>query len=332
MRRSTLLLFLLLLGWAVPGFSQAPGSTIGAGADVRVQVTFTDDRPASFHLKVELVTSGSEVQLKTTFTDDNGTCEFGGVRPGNYRVRVSGIGVKETTGRVFTISRGQGAHFEHIQVERVGEDAVTQSSTQAMVTAADLNVPGKARKEYEKGGEAMEEGKWEEARVRFEKAISLYPQYAAAHNDLGVVYMNTGHREQGRAMFEEAIRISDRYARAHRNLGILLFHEKKYAESEASFQKSLATDPLDAQALTMLAQVQLMLQKPLEAAATATRVHDLPHEQFAACHLIAARAYELLNKETDAMAEYTIFLKESPQNPNAPKVRAALDALKARTH
>jgi tetratricopeptide (TPR) repeat protein len=201
-----------------------------------------------------------------------------------------------------------------------------------MVTAADLNVPGKARKEYEKGGEAMEEGKWEEARVRFEKAISLYPQYAAAHNDLGVVYMNTGHREQGRAMFEEAIRISDRYARAHRNLGILLFHEKKYAESEASFQKSLATDPLDAQALTMLAQVQLMLQKPLEAAATATRVHDLPHEQFAACHLIAARAYELLNKETDAMAEYTIFLKESPQNPNAPKVRAALDALKARTH
>ncbi|HSA93036.1 MAG TPA: tetratricopeptide repeat protein [Terriglobales bacterium] len=331
MRRSILLLFLLSLGLAAQASAQARqfGTT---GASVRVQVTFTDDRPASARLKVELVTSGSEVQLNTAFTDDNGVCEFGGVRPGTYRVRVSGIGIRETVGRVFSISRGQATHFEYLPVERVGENEVTQTSTTATVAAADLNVPGKARKEYEKGGEAMEKGNWEGARVRFEEAIRLYPQYAAAHNDLGVVYMNTGQTEKGREMFETAVRLNDRYARAYRNLGILHFHEKSYPMAETSLQKALAGDPLDVQTLTMLAQVQLLLHKPLEAATTATRVHDLPHEQFVACHLIAARAYELLNKETDAMAEYTIFLKESPQNPNAPKVRAALDALKARTH
>ncbi len=331
MRRPTILL-LLLLGLAASSFAQQrPGMQGPSGADVRVQVTFTDDHPVNIQLKVEL-TSSSEIQVNTTFTDDNGLAVFPGVQPGNYRIRVTGMGVREAVGRVFNISRGQGAYFEYIRVERDGENAVTQTSSEAMIPAADLNVPSKARKEYEKGGQAMEAKNWEEARARFERAISLYPQYAAANNDLGVVFMNTGQPDRGREAFEKAIALNTHYARAHRNLGLLFFQEKKYVEAGASFEKALATEPMDAQSLTMLAQVQLLLHKPDEAAATARRAHEVPHEQFVVCHLIAARAYELLNKETDAMAEYTIFLRESPQNPSAPKVQAALDALRARTH
>ncbi|HXE92123.1 MAG TPA: tetratricopeptide repeat protein [Terriglobales bacterium] len=300
-------------------------------ARVMVRVTYSDDRPAKMQLRVQLLT-GSEQYTTEAFTDDQGQVEFSGVQPGTYRIRVSGMGIQETTTGAFTISRSQNSHTEFVRVERAkNADGSLAVPEEAMVSAADLNVPGKARKEYEKGGKAMEEGKWGEARARFEKAISLYPQYAAAHNDLGVVYMNTGERERGRAMFEKAIAINGRYARAHRNLGLLLFQEKRYAEAGTSFDKALATEPLDAQTLTMLAQVQLLLHKPEAAAATATKVHAVPHEQFAACHLIAARAYEAMNKETDAMAEYTIFLRESPNNPNAPRVQAALDALKART-
>ena len=113
MRRSTLVLFLLLV-LAARGFSQRSGATGSGGADVRVQVTFTDDHPANLQLKVELVTSSSEIQLNTAFTDDNGLCTFSGVQPGNYRVRVSGIGVRDAVGRVFSISRGQEIGRAHV--------------------------------------------------------------------------------------------------------------------------------------------------------------------------------------------------------------------------
>ena len=335
MRRSTLLVF-LLLGLATPGFSQrqpnapTPGSV--ATTDVRVQVVYTNDHPVDVQVRVELVATISDLQVLQAFTDGNGQCLLPRVPPGTYRIRVSGMGVQETVGQSFTITRAQGAAFQYIRVEPDKDKTDQPTSTEAMISAVDLNVPSKAKKEYAKGGQAAKKRDWEEAQTRFEKAISLYPQYVAAHNDLGVVFMNTGQRDKGRQMFEQAIALNDNYPRAHRNLGILLFQERKYGEAGTNLEKALAGDPLDAQALTVLAQVQLLLQKPLEAVATAIRVHALPHQQFVACHLIAARAYELLNKETDAMAEYTIFLKESPQNPNAPKVRAALDALKARTH
>src|SRR5580658_6779070 len=48
------------------------------------------------------------------------------------------------------------------------------------------------------------------------------PNFAAAHNNLGLAYMDLREWAKARAAFEDAIRLAPAYAEAHNNLGYLL--------------------------------------------------------------------------------------------------------------
>jgi tetratricopeptide (TPR) repeat protein len=56
----------------------------------------------------------------------------------------------------------------------------------------------------------------------FESAIRLRPDYAEAHNSLGLVYTQLNQDEKAAAAYREAIRLRPDYAAAHGNLGALL--------------------------------------------------------------------------------------------------------------
>ncbi len=330
--RSAVALFLLFC--FVPASSQAPlrgPVSLPSLIDVRVQVSYTDDRPAKLYLRVQLMTS-SELFVAEGFTDDLGIVSFR-ANPGNYRLRIIGPDIEETTTSVFSILRGDPQHTEFVRVApKASASATLQARSPGLVAAVDLNVPDKARKEYEKGGEAMEAGNLDEARERLKAAVRIFPQYAAAHNDLGVVYMRTGERERGREAFARAIATNARFARAYRNLAYIEIEERKYNESISLLEKVLISDPLDAQTLALLAQVYLLNGRMDEALASARKVHSVPHEGQAVAHFIAARALEARNLSEEAAAEYKMFLKEAPNSASSAKARAALDKLTAKVN
>ena len=56
----------------------------------------------------------------------------------------------------------------------------------------------------------------------FQNAIRLRPDYAQAHNSLGLVFLQTGDDEKAIAAFREAIRLRPDFADAHQNLGAVL--------------------------------------------------------------------------------------------------------------
>ncbi len=321
-------LFALLL--VVLGGSAGAWAQLSTFAEIHVRVSTTDDRPAPKHLRVELVTA-AELFVSSAFTDEEGGAEFS-ARPGTYRLRVSGMDIQETVSPVFTIYRGDQTSFQHVRVALKVEGKVETKTASGTISQASLNIPGSARKEYNKGGKAMQDGNWAEARSRLEKAIALYPQFAAAHNDLGVVFMSTGEKQKGRAAFEKAAEIDPNYGRAYRNLAIMKLSEGNAAEALPLAEKALASDPLDPQALVLLAQICLQTGKMEDAVLHARKVHDLPHEGFAAAHLIAARALETQNLADEAAAEYRMFLKEAPNSASAPKVRATLERLTAKAN
>lgn len=326
-------IFLFLSAMLQPSLAQFRDNSVQV--ELRVRVVYdTNDRAVAHQVRVQLLNPSGSVLAENIATDP-GQVElmFSNKFPHNYRLRVDGEGIVPTMTEVFNIPAFSQQHQEvvRVQAKPSGPENAENSSTQ-MVAAAELNVPDKARKEYLKGAQAFEKRDWEEARARFKKATELYAKYATAYNDLGVVYMNTGQAQKAQESFGKAIEADDHYARAYVNLAMALYTDRKPAEAEPLLQKALAFNPLDAQALTLLAQIQLQGGRAEEALATARRVHGVPHDQHTVAHLIAARACQSLHKETDAMAEYAIFLKESPQSPSAPRVRAVLDALKARTH
>lgn len=73
--------------------------------------------------------------------------------------------------------------------------------------AALANAKSDARAQVAFGIKAAQNGLWDEAMFRWEKAVKLDPTYAAAFNDLAVAYEYQGLPDKARAAYEKAIKL-----------------------------------------------------------------------------------------------------------------------------
>ena len=63
-------------------------------------------------------------------------------------------------------------------------------------------------------------GRSDEALASFDKAINLKPDYAEAHNNLGIALGSLGDLDRAMAQFEQALRLKPGFEDAARNLEI----------------------------------------------------------------------------------------------------------------
>jgi Tfp pilus assembly protein PilF len=314
------------------GASLAPAQRTGIGETgkdgviIQVRVVHANDHPVQEQARVDLLTGGGMV-ITAMFTNSNGMAIFANLPGGDYRIRVSGPGIEETvTGSFFIDARARN-HTETVVV-RPSVSSLPAVAASPSVAVEDLKVPKPARKAVDKGVEAFNSGKFDEARQHFEKAIETYPSYATAYNMLGLTFLKQRDTKRGQEAFEKAINLNDNFADAYVNLAKIYFHQQKYSESEPLLQKSVAAEPRNPEALTYLAQVELLGNNYEKAAAYARRVHELPHQEYAIVHFMAARALRALNRRSDAVAEYKLFLQEaSGNNANSSLARQELAQL-----
>ncbi len=122
----------------------------------------------------------------------------------------------------------------------------------AFVSISDLSVPARARKEFEKAKQSLAQRNWTQARDRLNKAISFYPAYAGAYNDLGVTYAHLGDVDQERRALEKAIALDDHFALAHLNFGRMDIAEGRLPEAETALKKAAILAPQNPGALIVL--------------------------------------------------------------------------------
>ena len=71
---------------------------------------------------------------------------------------------------------------------------------------ADRHADAKAQVAF--GIRVARSGLWKEALFRFQRAIELDPSYAAAWNNLAIVYEQTGEHDKARQAYEQALRLA----------------------------------------------------------------------------------------------------------------------------
>jgi Flp pilus assembly protein TadD len=76
----------------------------------------------------------------------------------------------------------------------------------------------------------------------FQSAIRLRPDYAQAHNSLGLVFLQTGDDEKAISAFREAIKLRPDFADAHQNLGAVLTANDP-AEAVRELERAAALEP-----------------------------------------------------------------------------------------
>ncbi len=295
-------------------------------SSVQVRVMREDDQRVSDYLRVQLMKIGGTPVAESLAND--GMALFSDVPPGDYYLHITGVSIQETNSPTFSILPGMGESFQMVYVKSRTE-AKPVGSAQGTVSTQDLNIPGKAKKEFDKGVDALQHSDLKKAGEHLDKAIALYPEYAAAYNDLGVIAIKQKDLPKAKAAFSKAIELNDPTGSAYLNLGRLNLMQRDFQEAATMINKSLALNPSNPEAMALLANCQLAGGHLDEAIATARRVHAIPHERFAVIHLIAAAALEKENNAKEASAEYELFLKEDPNSPRADQARKALKRLSA---
>ncbi|HWC19210.1 MAG TPA: VWA domain-containing protein [Terriglobales bacterium] len=186
------------------------------------------------------------------------------------------------------------------------------------VSVMDLQAPPKAVSEFNKGAELLQHQKPKEAVAHLEKAISVYPKFISAHNDLGLAYQDLDDTLRARSEFELAAKLDDKFAGSFLNLGRLALAEKDFTSAESHLEKAAALRPKDANILAVLAYAQNSAHQHRRAIETTERVHALEHKRLAQAHYVAAASAIELKEFDIVRRELELFLKEDPTNPLAP--------------
>ena len=115
--------------------------------------------------------------------------------------------------------------------------------------------PDYAEAHYNLGNTLKKQGRLDEAEASYTQAITLKPDYAEAHYNLGNTLKELGRLEEAETNYRKAIALKPDYAEAHNNLGVTLQELGRLDEAETNYRKAIALKPDYAEAhryLTLL--------------------------------------------------------------------------------
>lgn len=104
--------------------------------------------------------------------------------------------------------------------------------------------PNGARKALEKGREAEKKKNWNQAVQALEKAVQIYPKYAAAWFELGRVQMVKSDAAAAKLSFQRSLAADDKYVPPYQGLAELAFQSKQWPEVVHSTEQMLALNPV----------------------------------------------------------------------------------------
>ena len=318
MNKRGCLVFLLLVSWVAAQISSVP-----LIRRVRVRVIFPDGTcDLSTHVKLQ----GSKGSVADAAPDSECEVDFANIPEGNYDLKVSGQNFASTNSIVMT--SGHSNDFE-VKVTRAGEGSRDDSAASLLaVSAADLGVPAKAQKEFDKANQMIARQDFTKAIEALKHAIAIYPEYAGAYNNLGVIYARLGDREREREALQKAVSINDHFAPAYVNLGRMHIAMGDFASAEAALNRAASSDPADSMTLVLLTYSEFMDHHVDDAIATSRKAHAM-QGSHASVHLVAARSFEQKRDRDNSIAELEMFLKEEPSGVRADEARKELATLQA---
>ncbi len=292
---------------------------------IDVQITNEMSRPLPAQVMVEL-DSPSGGAIQTTYTDPEGRASFTATAGSMYQIKVSGVGIEAKVIR-FDIQPGESFHHEYISVKTTTDKA--NSLPGGIISASMLNVPQKARQEFEKGMKDFQSKKWEDAKKHFEKATKEYPNFDWAFNNIGVADIQLHDQQGAREAFQRAVSINDKNPDATKNLARFLIEENKFEEAKGLLLKSNTVQPGNPDTLVLLAYSQMKTNDLDAALANAEKCHRSDPDHYPLGHLIAAAVRETKGDLAGAEKQYQTYLKEAPDTPQAKAAKQGLARIQA---
>ena len=159
-------------------------------------------------------------------------------------------------------------------------------------------------------------GRLQESLIANQRAVSILPTDAEAHNNLGVTLQELGNLEDAETSCNKAIAIKPDYAEAHYNLGITLQELGRLEDAEASYSKAIATNPDYANAHYNLGATRQELGRLKEAEASYNKAIAIKPED-AKAHYSLGNTLKELGRLEDAETSYSKAIAIKPEYAEA---------------
>jgi tetratricopeptide (TPR) repeat protein len=117
-------------------------------------------------------------------------------------------------------------------------EGLTFSATSAMA-------PKDAKKAFEKAMDLRKKKKFAESQKEFEKAVGVYPKYANAWSELGLLHEAQNHMAEARNAYQQALAADSKLVKPYVSLAMMWARESKWKECEEASSKALKLNPFD---------------------------------------------------------------------------------------
>jgi tetratricopeptide (TPR) repeat protein len=194
----------------------------------------------------------------------------------------------------------------------------------ALVSARELSVPDKARREYQQATKKLSKRDVDGAVAHLEKAVEIAPQYAAAWNHLGTIAYQTGRHTDAEKYFRQAVEADPEIYEPVVNLGGVLLNLGNLDEAwkfnvEAVMRRG--NDPL---AHSQLGMTYLALNKLDLAEKHLIEARRLDASHFSNPQLGLAELYLRRKDQPKAASQLEEFLRYHPDWPQARRIRETI--------
>ena len=322
MKTALVLLGVSLLAWPTATTAQIPTAT-GGGASGQIRVRVEEGGGAPFgRLATVTLRSPSQLTNITTNTTDAGQALFTGLPAGQYTVEVNAPGYRTVQEQAIIAADKE---IEDIFVVMVPDTG----GTAPQGAAGGIVLAPKALKETEKGLQAMQAGKLEEAEVHLKRALQLAPGFPDVNYLMGMLGMQRHDAGEARGYLEKAVQLAPKHAAALLALGEVEYLQKDYAHAIESLERSASVKP-GAWRANWLAGVAYYQQGNYAKARDHAQAALLGgQDKTGSSQLLLGEAQAALGERETALATLEQWVREQPQSPQTATAEKLIEKLRA---
>jgi Flp pilus assembly protein TadD len=169
------------------------------------------------------------------------------------------------------------------------------------------------------GGYLLEAGALKQAGALLEALTRAHPDYADAHNSLGVVYSRMGRHDDARAEFRRVLELDPTSATAYENLGIDAMGSGEAGAAVTHLTRAIELDPRLARAHNALAAAYMRQKRTSEAIAHWQTALQLEPRLYDALYNVGTSLWDA-GRRDEARPLLERFVREAPPQRYAADV------------
>jgi tetratricopeptide (TPR) repeat protein len=279
---------------------------------------------------VRITVRNSVSSLATLYTNKQGEFHLNNLSEGVYYIEaeVDDRSLEPVTEKV---SLGRGI-VRKLTLELRENKTPVLGNPARVVSVAELRqvVPIAARKEYELGLKSVSKGDITQAAEHFQQAISLYPEYLAARNDLGAQYLKLKRLDEAEKLFQSVLEGDPKNFNAKFNLGLVRIERKNYLDAISELRQAKVIDSTRPVASLWLGVALLESGDLASAEPELTKALVMGGSECVAAHYHLARIYLARGDTAEALRALQAYLEDAPKGEYVTEARQLEKQIKAR--